>query len=94
MPPLNAKRFSPRILALCVAGSLTACVHEPTIVERTRDVEIRVPVVQPIDARLSADCAPAFQYGEKVTVDDVISRLMAVETALSQCRGQLTEIRK
>lgn len=73
---------------------LGACASAPRIIDRPRVVEIKVPTVVPLDSALTADCVPAYQYGEKVTVDDVISRLMAVEDALAQCRGQLDKIRQ
>lgn len=53
-----------------------------------------MPTVVPLDSALTADCVPGYQYGEKVTVDSLISRLMAVEDCLAQTRGQLAKIRQ
>lgn len=70
-----------------------SCASEPRIVETVRTVEVKVPVVQPIPAALVADCPPDFQYGERVTVNDIVSRVVSLEAALSVCRDQLAKLR-
>jgi hypothetical protein len=40
------------------------------------------------------DCAPAFTYPEAITVDAIIDRLVAVETANAACRDQVARIRR
>lgn len=54
------------------------------------------PVVQPIDPRLTADCAPATNVPAEgvLTVGDALERLEAVEFALAACRSQVEQIRK
>jgi hypothetical protein len=50
-------------------------------------------VVRPIPADLTRDCPPSFSYGERITVEDIVSRVVALEEALSVCRDQLSRIR-
>lgn len=95
MQAFSVKRCWQLIFLLPVLALLVSCAGAPPkIIDRPRVVEIKVPTVVPLDSALTADCVPAYQYGEKVTVDDVISRLMAVEDCLAQTRGQLAKIRQ
>jgi hypothetical protein len=94
MPCLPATRYWRLTLALCAVLSLTSCASTPQVVERVRTVTVEVPVVQPIPASLTRDCPPAHSYGERITVDDIVSRVVALEEALSVCRDQLSRLRK
>jgi hypothetical protein len=53
-----------------------------------------VPVLKPLPAELTKDCAPRYLYADNdLTVEAVIDRLTAVEIALAICRNQLELIR-
>lgn len=73
---------------------LASCASAPTVVEKVRTIEVKVPVVQPIPANLTRDCAPDFSYGDTVTVGDIVSRVISLEDALSICRDQLQRLRQ
>lgn len=55
---------------------------------------VEVPVVQRLPEALTQDCAPAYAYPAVITVDAIIGRLVAVETANAACRDQVARIRK
>jgi hypothetical protein len=58
-------------------------------------VRVPVPVREPLDPRLTADCPPRARIPAEgpVIVDDALKRLAAVEEALIQCRSQLEQLR-
>lgn len=64
------------------------------MIEKTRTVEVPVPVVQRLPESLTADCAPVYIYPAVITVSDIIDRLIALETANAACRDQLARIRR
>jgi hypothetical protein len=64
------------------------------VVEKVRTVTVEVPVVQRLPEVLTQDCAPAFVYPAVMTVDAIIDRLVAVETANAACRDQVARIRR
>lgn len=89
-------RCSNWILVLPVLVTLSACASGPDVVFQDRIVEKPVPVVQPIDARLTADCVPATSVPADgaLTLRAVLERLEAVEFALDLCRNDKAELRK
>lgn len=64
------------------------------MVERVRTVTVEVPVVQKLPDDLTRDCVPGFVYPAVMTVDALIDRLVALETANATCRDQLARIRR
>lgn len=96
MTSLTAMRCSRSISLLCVLGLLLGCESGQTVVKVDRIIEKPVPVVQPIDARLTQDCAPATSVPQQgpLTVRDLSVRLEAVEFALDLCRHDKAELRK
>jgi len=81
-------------LALAAVILPTGCATPPKVIDRPRVVEIKVPVIQPVDPALTQDCVPAFQYGDRILVADLISRLIAVETCRAQLSDQMAKIRQ
>lgn len=80
----------------CVIVALSfvvGCASSPTVIEKTRTVTVEVPVVQKLPEQLLSDCAPAYTYPAIITVDAIIDRLVAVETANAACRDQIARIR-
>lgn len=73
---------------------LAGCASSPQIIEKVRTVEVPTPVLQKLPADLTRDCAPAYSYPPTITVDAIIDRLVALETANAACRDQLARIRK
>lgn len=72
---------------------LAGCASSPPAVE-TRTVEVPVPVVKPLPAELTRDCAPRYLYpAGDLTVRAIVDRLEAVEIAIAICRNQLELIR-
>ena len=65
------------------------------MVYRDRTIEVPVPVVRPLPARLTADCEPRVRVPADgpLTVAAVLDRLAATEDALAVCRNQLGELR-
>jgi hypothetical protein len=55
-----------------------------------------VPVVQPIDPRLTADCVPSTSVPADgpLTLRQALERLDAVEFALDLCRNDKAELRR
>lgn len=89
-------RCSNWILPLLVLGTLSACASGPPVVWRDRIVPKPVPVVQPIDPRLTEDCPPSTSVPAQgpLTVRQALERLEAVEFALDLCRNDKAELRK
>ena len=81
-------------MALAAVILPTGCATPPKVIDRPRVVEIKVPVIQPVDPELTKDCEPQFQYGEQILVSDLISRLVAVEACRAQLSDQLAKIRR
>lgn len=74
---------------------LTGCATCEPIIEY-RDVIVEKPVVQPLPGELLADCPPDFALPARgsLTVDDALSRLESLETAVSECRKKLQILRE
>ena len=89
-----ARPFWQLILPLCALLTLNACGTQP--VYRDREVPVPVPVREPLDGRLTADCSPDAEVPPTgpLPVADALRRLDSVEAALAVCRGQLKELRK
>lgn len=83
-------------LLLCALLVLSACGNAPQVVYRDRAVEVPVPVVQPLDPRLTADCPARTDVPQTgpLTVRQALDRLAAVEDALATCRNQVAVMRE
>lgn len=90
-PPVG--RLSIRIWMLSALMSVGACQTVPRIVERPTVVEVKVPVLQPVDPALTQDCVPA-DYADVATIGAILDRLASVEECLSKLRDQLARIRQ
>jgi hypothetical protein len=51
-----------------------------------------VPVVQPVPAELTQDCAPA-PYPDRIDGDAIIDRVVSLETCVAQLRAQAAKLR-
>lgn len=76
--------------------SLAGCTSVPNVVEKTRDVMVQVPVIVPLDARLTRDCVAQYQYKDptKLPIGELIYRLNDVEDALAICNSDKALIRE
>jgi hypothetical protein len=94
MPSPPAKHYWKLTSLLCVLATLAAC-GTPQVVYRDREVKVPIPTRVPLDPRLTGDCPPATELPADgpLPVADALRRAEAVEDALRQCRGQLSEIR-
>ena len=74
-------------LALLLFG----CASQPQFITKTETVEVPVMRIVPVPAALTDDCQPAPLTG--TSIEAILSRLASVETALADCRDQLSRIR-
>lgn len=94
MRNLTVKRCSMLTSSVLALLLLAACATPPRVVTKTVTVEVPVPLVKPIDPKLTADCEPRYQYpATSMRVRALRDRLIALELALGFCRNQLELIR-
>lgn len=76
------------LLLLCACGQTLPVIQ-------TKTVEVKVPVVVPIDQRLLLACKARYSFpdADRLTVEAAADRLTAAEGALAICNNQIELIR-
>ncbi|MDQ2069302.1 Rz1-like lysis system protein LysC [Natronospira bacteriovora] len=86
-------RIETGLIALCLTLSLTACAG-PEVVTETRTVEIPVETYRDLPDEALAECPTPPACLAVLTNADLEQCAVLALAALSQCDGQITEIRE
>ena len=86
---MHTRRLLRTFLLLCIGSFvLTACASQPII--RTDTVTVRVPVVEPVPAELTAQVAKPIMHGD--TNGAAWDYILALQHALDEANAKLHEI--